>query len=66
MPRQKSKEKEQLGTYIPWKLAERLRAFSEESGLPITRLVQEGLEIRLSQPVRVSARRVRQKRARDV
>lgn len=35
--------KTQIGTYIPTELYERLRAYSEATGVPITRIVEDAL-----------------------
>ena len=43
MPRRKRVEKTQLGTYIPVDLHEAVQDFSDASGIPITRIVEDSL-----------------------
>jgi hypothetical protein len=42
-------QKTQLGTYIPVELHEAVREYSEETGIPISRLVEDGLRMLLKE-----------------
>jgi hypothetical protein len=47
MPRRKGPEKRQVGTYIPVKLHDALRAESDRSGVPIARLIEDAVRMLL-------------------
>ena len=47
MARKKQAEKTQLGTYIPVDLHQAVREYSEESGIPIARIVEDALRMLL-------------------
>ena len=50
--RRKRVEKTQLGTYIPVGLHEALRDFSEASGIPMARIVEDALRDYLGRKVK--------------
>ena len=43
MPRREKEEKVQLGTYLPIDLYAQLQSFRDDSGIPITRIVEDAI-----------------------